>query len=889
MARDVGSALIGRDAAARDRWPLVGRSDEISQLKTAISGRHGAVITGPPGVGKTALATLGVDFGRQQGMAVALVSGTEVARPYPFGAFASLLHRDSDLVGPESHADQLRRYMHELLDDAGPRPLLVFVDDAHLLDDGSASLVHQLVQAGAATVLASVLSQSRTGQPAPDPMVVLWKDYGAIRIELGLLDGQAVEDLLLAVLGGPVDTVSTRQFAERSLGDPLFLHELVAGALESGSLREESGIWRLRSALHPTARLVELVSTRLGNLTDPERRALELTALGEPLAQPALDQLTDAEAVATLEDRGLLASRMDGRRLQVCLAHPVYGDVVRSGISPRRQRVLARELAEASGGRRQDDTLLLAQLALVSGNGHPELLVAGARAARDRRDYALAERLGRAAIDTGGEFEARLLAAEATDMSGRHEQAARELEALAEDAADVGERVSVSLLWFDHQLRLHGTADCTQLDALLAMGLDPVWRDELVARRLCLEERRHGPAAVLQAVDPLPATTGVPRTSLHALVGACLARTGRLDQALAFLVPPSGATVRQGSAVLSEPWSPFGDHALCLIWLGRFSAAEELLAAAQGELTAHDGSQESAVVAASLAELRMEQGRVQAAFLQATSAAALFLDLSLPVSARWCESLAAHALALAGVAPKANQTLAALDALALPADMRHEVAVLQARAWACAAGGDMGTARKTLESAVVAGRQAGDLVGATKSLHGLARMGRARQVVDDMETMASQVDGELTAARLAYVVAAADKDSRALTEAAANFEELGALLYAAEALGEAAVHLRRDGASREAAATQQAAARLLARCEGAVTPFVRAIGARAQLTPAELDTALQAATGSTDKQIAELMHLSVRTVENRLHRAYQKLGISHRRELVEALKDVPGA
>ena len=43
-----------------------------------------------------------------------------------------------------------------------------------------------------------------------------------------------------------------------------------------------------------------------------------------------------------------------------------------------------------------------------------------------------------------------------------------------------------------------------------------------------------------------------------------------------------------------------------------------------------------------------------------------------------------------------------------------------------------------------------------------------------------------------------------------------------------------------------------------------------------------------NKQIAEMMHLSVRTVENRLHRAYQKLGISHRRELAEALRDLPG-
>ena len=361
-----------------------------------------------------------------------------------------------------------------------------------------------------------------------------------------------------------------------------------------------------------------------------------------------------------------------------------------------------------------------------------------------------------------------------------------------------------------------------------------------------------------------------------------------MHQALAFLVPPSGATVRQGATVLSEPWSPFGNHALALIGLGRLGEAEDLLAAAQQELSAHEGSQESAIVAASLAALRLEQGRVQTAFLQATSAAAVFLDLSLPVCARWCEALSAHALALAGVAPKATQTLAALDALGLPTDMQYEVEVLQARAWAWAAGGDMGAARKSLEAAVELGKETGDLLGATRALHGLARMGRARQVVDDMGALAPKVDGELTVARLSYALAAADKDSQALTAAAARFEDLGALLYAAEALGESAVHLRRDGASREAAATQQTAARLLARCEGAVTPFVRAIGARAQLTPAELDTALQAATGSTDKQIAEMMHLSVRTVENRLHRAYQKLGLSHRRELAEALRDLPG-
>ena len=283
---------------------------------------------------------------------------------------------------------------------------------------------------------------------------------------------------------------------------------------------------------------------------------------------------------------------------------------------------------------------------------------------------------------------------------------------------------------------------------------------------------------------------------MHALLGGCLTRTGRMQQALAFLVPPGGATIRQGSTVLSEPWSPFGNQVLALIGLGRLGEAEEFLTAAQQELRVHDVSPESAIVAASLAALRLEQGRVQAAFLQATSAAAVFLDLSLPLCARWCEALSANALALAGVAPKATQTLSALDALGLPTDMQYEVEVLQARAWAWAAGGDMGAARQCLQAAVDLGQQTGDLLGATRALHGMARMGRAPHVVDVLGALASKVDGELTAARLSYTTAAADKDSQGLAAAAERFEQLGALLYAAEALGESAVHLRRDGSSQ---------------------------------------------------------------------------------------------
>jgi DNA-binding CsgD family transcriptional regulator len=891
MTVDVGGARAATRADTA-RWPLVGRSREIAELREAVRARRGAVVTGPAGVGKTSLAMVGVDFAEDQNMAVALVAGTEAARPYPFGAFASLLPVDRvpHAWGPESHAELLRHYTRELTGDAGGRPLLVFVDDAHLLDDGSAMLVHQLSQTGAATVLACVLATGRTGQPTVDPMVVLWKDHLAERIELGLLDEPTMEDLLVTVLGGPVDAASMHHVAERSLGDPLFLRELVAGALDSGALADENGLWRLRGTLRPTPRLVELVTMRLGNLTDAERHVMELAALGEPLAQPALDELAETAAVEALEDRGFITSRMDGRRLQIWLAHPVYGDVVRMGISARRERALARALAEASGGRRQEDTLLLASLRLVGGGGSGELLLAGAKAARERHDYALTEKMARAAVENGEGFDARYLAAEAAHVRGRHAEAAQELEALGRDATSEAERVRVALLQFDHSFFLRGHADMASIDALLGMVTDPGWRDELLARRLCLNGFIHGPEAVTEgAGTPLVRDASAPRTSLAVVLGESLARQGRLDQALALLVPPEGATVHQGRTVRSEPWSPYGNHALALIAAGGLREAEELLSSAHDGLMGQPGSLENAVVAMSLGALRLEQGRVQSAFMQATSSAALFLELGLPVSARLSYSLCALSLALAGVAGKATETLAELDSLELPTDMEYECEVLQARAWAAAAGGDMGMARQHLEVAVELGVQVGDLVGATRALHGLARVGRARQAVDQLGELAGQVDGDMTAARLAYTTAAAVKDSAALQAAAARFEEIGANLYAAEALGEAAVQLRRDGSSREAAATQQKAARLLARCESAVTPFVRAIGARAQLTPAELDTALQAATGSTDKQIAEMMHLSVRTVENRLHRAYQKLGLSHRRELAEALRDLPGA
>jgi hypothetical protein len=60
--------------------------------------------------------------------------------------------------------------------------------------------------------------------------------------------------------------------------------------------------------------------------------------------------------------------------------------------------------------------LKVATLRLAGGGGSAELLVSGAMAARARHDYPLTERLARAAIEVGADFEARFMAAETAHL-----------------------------------------------------------------------------------------------------------------------------------------------------------------------------------------------------------------------------------------------------------------------------------------------------------------------------------------------------------------------------------------------------------------------------------------------------------------------------------------
>lgn len=857
-------------------------------MTAAVVARRGAVIIGSPGVGKTTLAMSGVELAQARGMSLVRTTATRASRRLPFGALASFLppDPDTDRVSREDHGGLLRRYVRAVVHAAGGKPLVVFVDDAHLLDDGSAILLQQLALTGAATVLATV----RSGEPAPDPVVALWKDGPAERIELGVLDDATVEELLVSVVGAPVDPASTRQLIERSQGNPLFLRELVTGALETGALVEEVvGMWRLRGDLQPTERLVELAAQRLADLTGPERAVLELLTLGEPLELVELDQLAEPAAVEALERKGLITSRVDGRRVRMWLSHPIFGDVLSVGISAVRERAIARSLAEVietPGGPRRNDKLLLASLRLVGGGGSAELLLSGAIVARARHDYALTERLARAAIEEGGGFEARLVAAEAAHAQGRPEQAEDELTALTAQAVSDAEQARVALLRFDNAYLLRGRADLRLIDDAADAITDPFWHDELMTRRFLVMSTTSGPRATAQTTTTMLERSGSrPLTAAHVAVSYSLIRLGRLNDAIELLASAPGGGAIPESDEPWDQWALFVARVVALVYAGRLGEAEQLLTVAYGRVVDQPAAEARAYVAGWFAVLHLERGCAISAIRRAGESYTLFRQLGRTVQAAMSCVAGAQAFALTGQADRAAETLTARDALGLPTVPVTETDLLVARAWTAVAAGNLPGARQLLERAADYGEKVGDLIGATSALHGLARLGQARHVADRLARLADEVDGDLVAARAAYTTAVAARDADALNKVSTDFEELGALLYAAEARAEAAVVLRNAGTAREGAAAERHAARLLARCEGAATPPVRLIMARVRLTPGELDTAVQAAAGRSNKQIASDMHLSVRTVESHLQRVYEKLGVSGRHELADALPD----
>jgi predicted ATPase len=266
-------------AARSPEWPLIGRGEELAAVEQSLTSRgaHAVVLAGAPGVGKTRLAREVLGLCQARDYVVRWAAATQAASSIPFGAVAHLMPRLGDTV--PDRAELLRRVADSLVAGAGGRRLLVAIDDAHLLDDSSAALVHQLATATPVTILVTMRSET----PAPDPIVALWKDTGAERFEIQPLSRGEAAELVDAALGGQVDGSTAQALWRLAQGNPLYLRELILGGLDSGNLACVAGVWRCHGTIVTSPRLTELIEARLGRLDTVVLELLEVLALAEPV------------------------------------------------------------------------------------------------------------------------------------------------------------------------------------------------------------------------------------------------------------------------------------------------------------------------------------------------------------------------------------------------------------------------------------------------------------------------------------------------------------------------------------------------------------------------------------------------------------------------------
>lgn len=874
------------------------------------------MVSGLPGVGKSRLVAEAVAQAVSEGWVPLQIRASAGLAAVPFGALRTVVPVDgaTDLA---ELAATLERSVGRGGTGGDQRPSLVVVDDAHSLDDMSAGLVHHLVAARSVVAMVTV----RTGSERPAAVTALWKDDLADRMELHGLSLRDTASLVGSVLGGPVEESTVERLYQVTSGNPLYLRELILSGREVGALQRADTLWRWRGNFAGGGRLREIVGERLGRLRPNELACLELLAVARSLPFDLLAEVTGAETIEHLEARAIVVVERSRRRIEVSLAHPLHGEVLRGEMTPLQERAIRRNLMAVTaraGGRRTSDRVRLACWSLGVGSdvdpvsltraadvafwqvGHeisarlgeilPGALAGGEETPRPAvpGDPDLAIRLAETAYRSGGGIEAGAVLATTLCCTGATKEAAAVLAEMQDAATTPDDRLRLALalaevrFWGEHR-----TDDAMTLlreaAASPAKGASASLKAEVAAKLagIALNTDRGGIAldfaieAAHLAGEPLAESMAAPAAA------ASLGHLGRCAEALDLVDAALSISIARNRHALEVPQLLFARTG-ALGRSGRLQEACELAEMCRQVALSSDSLDGAALFGVAAAEALLRRGRPASAARLFRDSVGLFEERDVFGYQPWALTGLARARAWLGQDAAATRLLEQADEAS--SWVRYfDVWRFQAHALVHRRAG------RTAE-AVVAARAGADWAARAAMpveeallVDTWLRLEPVPEAASRIEALTRATDSQLVAALAEHATALVEGDLSGLVASSRRLGCLGANLMAAEAAGSAALGYLRRHDERAARSAERLAFAFAAECEGARSPVLEQLSAPVTLTKREIEIAQLASGGQPSKVIAARLHLSTRTVDSHLYRVYTKLGVSDRAGLASVL------
>ena len=919
------------------------REIELARIQAALAATAGGdgrlvVVEGPAGIGKTRLLGEALALAKAQGFGRMRAVGDEPERSLSWGvvrqmAERSLLRysgevRERILAGPagtalraieevpEPGADDvaLARTLHKLwwvaADLSADRPLLIAVDDAQWADVPSLRFLAYLSRRLADLPIALVVG-TRAVEATDGPLAEL----AAARHGDHLVPRPLTVDGIRA-LSGAAEPVAAAVHAA-SGGNPFFAEQVLAELVRGGHDPGEPASAGAVGSLAPRT-VARVLLARQG----PDEAALA----GAAAVLGTRSDLRLAAHLAHLEPDRALAAAEGLRRAHVIgddapaleFTHPVVREAVLAGVGSAGRALLHARAAVALRERgAPDDRIAAHLLAAPAGTllDAAAVLRAAARRSLATGDASSAVALLRRAHDEDpgdGGIDADL--GRALLAAGAPGEAYPLLRAAAGRATTLHERAEHLALAADATARLRGPAAAAAEVRSTIAGWTGALRDRLpLDARLALVNSyelggAEGSHEHLLTFTALRGENAEERVLLAMLAQRLLyvPRPAAEVRAVALRALGSGALARDIRADLL-PWA-IALHALTCT--DDLASCETELEAARARLAAGGAPADFAVIGMAAAFVRSRAGDLRRMDAEATAAleALPLLDAGPQRDALRAVATrhAVHAELAQGRIEVARATLAAHDAQAPDPTTVPVYRLRLARAALALADDDPGMAlaqaRRLGEEERAAGADGAIIDWRALAALALGRLGRedeARALAAEQLDIALALGAASDVGAALRVVARLDPDRRldSLTEAVALLDPSPARLGLASALADLGEALGVAGRRTEARGPLTRAVELAQACGsrplaqraadglaalGDRPPRIAEAGAD-ELTASERRVARLAAGGRTNREIAQELFVTPKTVENHLRHAYAKLGVGGRRELAGVL------